>query len=76
MLYLIKNKTQAGFRYAADRAREEGKAEGIAKGIAEGIAKGEMKKAIEIARAAKAMGLGVEQISRLTNLSPTEIKKL
>lgn len=34
------------------------------------------KKAIEIARAAKAMGLGIEQISQLTNLSAMEIKSL
>lgn len=35
-----------------------------------------MNKTLEIARAAKSMGLSIDQIIRLTNLPPEDIEKL
>lgn len=56
--------------------RIEGIAEGIIKGREEGRAEGEMNKALEIARAAKSMGMGIDQIMQLTKLSRQDIEKL
>jgi predicted transposase/invertase (TIGR01784 family) len=54
----------------------EGMEKGKAEGIVEGIEKGEKLKAIEIAKNAKTLGLPIEQIQHLTNLSTKEIEKL
>ena len=55
---------------------EQGKAEGKIDGIAEGIANGERKKQLEIAKKMKKEGLEIELISKVTELSVEEIKKL
>jgi predicted transposase/invertase (TIGR01784 family) len=51
-----------------DTARDEGRVEGIVEG--------ESKKALEVARKAIGMGMTDEQISLLTGLSVSEIRKL
>ncbi|MBD5262606.1 MAG: hypothetical protein HDS39_00845 [Bacteroides sp.] len=60
--------TQAGIRFAADKAREEGRAEGEARGIQMSM--------IKIAKKMKAMGSSVEEIAALTDLPVAEIEKL
>ena len=60
--------TQAGIRFAADKAREEGRAEGEARGI--------LMSMIKIAKKMKAMGSSVEEIAALTDLPVAEIEKL
>ena len=42
----------------------------------EGLAEGEVKRNLEVARAMKAEGLSLEQIQRITGLSPSDIEKL
>ena len=54
----------------------EGRAEGIAEGRAKGLAEGRAKEKWELARNAKAMGLSIDQISRLTGLSPQDLQSL
>ena len=59
---------------------EEGKAEGIAKGMAEGIAKGEAKGKAETARkvALNLLGIGMslEQVAQVTELSIEQVRVL
>ena len=66
--------------YAAKKGIEEGFEEGVQKGIEEGIEKGlqkwEQKKALEIARNLKSMGMTPEQIMNITHLSLAEIDSL
>lgn len=63
-----------------DTSREdgflEGRAEGRAEGIQEGIETGEKKKAIDVARNLKKMGLSASQIMEATGLSEQEIDKI
>lgn len=63
-----------------DTARQEGVEEGIEKGVeigrAEGLEEGMAKKAVQVARNAKSMGMSIEQISALTNLPIEAIEKL
>jgi len=54
----------------------EGVAEGHAKGIAEGRAEGEKKKALEIARNLKSLGVPPANIAKATGLSKEEIARL
>jgi predicted transposase YdaD len=56
--------------------KAEGRAEGKAEGRAEGKAEGEKLKAMEIAKKAKALGLSIEQIKGLTNLTKEEIGEI
>ena len=51
-------------------------AKGEAKGRVEGRAEGEILKTIEIAKNAKALGLSIGQIQKLTNLTKEEIEKI
>ena len=59
---------------------EEGMAEGIAKGMAEGIAKGEAKGKAETARkvALNLLGIGMslEQVAQVTELSIEQVRVL
>ncbi|MDR0677820.1 MAG: Rpn family recombination-promoting nuclease/putative transposase [Holosporaceae bacterium] len=57
-------------------AQKKGKAEGIAIGEERGKVEGALKAKTETALNALAMGLSIEQISKLTGLSEDEIKKL
>ena len=54
----------------------EGRAEGHAEGRAEGLAEGEVKKAKEIAKNMKSMGVPIDTIMQCTQLSAEEIEKL
>lgn len=49
---------------------------GIEEGFEEGVQKGEQKKALEIARNLKSMGMTPEQIMNITHLSLAEIDSL
>ena len=55
---------------------EYAKEEGLEEGLKEGLKEGEQKKAIEIARNAKNMGMEISVISKLTSLSIPEIESL
>jgi hypothetical protein len=55
---------------------EHNRSEARIEGIAEGIEKGKIEEKLEIAKNAKALGLSIEQIQKLTNLSTEEIDRL
>ncbi len=57
-------------------AREEGREEGREIGREEGIKEGIQKRNIEIVKGGQKMGLSIEQIAALTNLSIENVKKL
>jgi predicted transposase/invertase (TIGR01784 family) len=59
-----------------DYALKEGLERGIAQGIEQGIEQGEYKKALDVAREFKKMGISVEDISKGTGLAIEEIEKL
>lgn len=59
-----------------EKFKEDTYKEGIEKGIEKGIKKGELKKAVSIAGELKKLNLSTEEISRITGLSPEEIKKI
>ena len=56
--------------------RAEGHAEGRAEGRAEGLEEGVQKKALEVAKNLKSMGLSIQDIQRVTGLSKDEIESL
>ena len=72
--------TQAGIRFASDKAREEGRIEGEAKGRAEGLAEGEAMgihaAMTKVAIKMKANGTPLEKIAAITELPIDEIEKL
>jgi len=49
--------------------------QGIEKGLEQGIEKGELKKALETAGKMREEGFHLEQISRITGLSPKDLKE-
>ena len=61
-----------------DTAKMEGRAEGLeegrAEGRAEGLEEGVQKKALEVAKNLKSMGLSIQDIQRVTGLSKDEIE--
>ena len=67
-----------------DTAKMEGRAEGRAEGLeegraegrAEGLEEGVQKKALEVAKNLKSMGLSIQDIQRVTGLSKDEIESL
>ena len=67
--------TERDYTNILNTCRAEGLAEGEAKGKAKGIAEGEARGKMEVARAMKAKGLGMDLISELTGLPEEEIKK-
>ncbi|MCL1946515.1 MAG: Rpn family recombination-promoting nuclease/putative transposase [Chitinivibrionia bacterium] len=63
--------------YTAElKGRLKGEAKGIEKGKAEGLAEGEAKKAMEVAKNLKNIGISLAQIEMATGLSTDEIEKL
>ena len=61
---------------AEEKGLQQGIEKGIEQGIEKGIEQGERKKAIEVAKNAKSIGLSCEQIIKLTGLSKEEIESL
>ena len=63
-----------------EEGRAEGRAEGLeegrAEGRAEGLEEGVQKKALEVAKNLKSMGLSIQDIQRVTGLSKDEIESL
>ncbi len=59
-----------------DYAAKKGIEEGFEEGVQKGLQKGEQKKALEIARNLKSMGMTPEQIMNITHLSLAEIDSL
>ena len=55
---------------------EEGMEKGIEKGIEQGIEQGERTKALEVAKNLLEIGMEVEQIAKVTQLSKEEILAL
>ena len=55
---------------------EEGRAAGLEEGRAEGLEEGVQKKALEVAKNLKSMGLSIQDIQRVTGLSKDEIESL
>lgn len=56
--------------------RAEGHAKGRAEGRAEGLAEGEKKKAVQVAKRMKAMGMNVQLIADATGLTPQEVAQI
>ena len=69
-------KTQMDNLLSMTKAHDEGLAEGLEKGKEEGLAEGAHEKALETAKNLLSMGLSIEQISKATELSAEEVKKL
>jgi len=69
-----------GWAEGLTEGRAEGRAEGLAEGReegwADGRAEGKVEEKLEIAKNAKRLGLSIEQIQKLTNLSIEEIENL
>jgi predicted transposase/invertase (TIGR01784 family) len=65
-----------GFVFGLEEGRAEGRARGRVEGRTEGKAEGREVEKIEIAQKAKVLGLSIEQIKELTDLSVEEIEKL
>ena len=57
-----------------EQGLEKGLEQGIEKGLEQGIEKGEFKKALEAAGKMREEGFHLDQISRITGLSPKELK--
>ncbi len=62
--------------YDNDGAIRTAEAKGRAEGRAEGLAEGEKRKALEVARTLKSMGMSTEDIAKATQLSWTDINAL
>ena len=74
--YAAKKGIEEGFEEGVQKGFEEGVQKGIEEGIEKGLQKGEQKKALEIARNLKSMGMTPEQIMNITHLSLAEIDSL
>jgi predicted transposase YdaD len=70
--YAMKEGMEKGMKIGIEKGMEIG----IEKGMEIGIKKGERKKALEIARACKKIGMSTENIARGTGLSIEEIESL
>ena len=70
--YLEANKMLYDYENTIDYAREEGHRAGFA----EGEAKGEMKKAMEVAKTMKGLGIDTDLIVKSTGLTEEEVRKL
>ena len=65
-----------GLEEGERRGREEGREEGLIQGMEKGREEGEKRKALQIARAMRSMGLAVEAIVQATGLNSEDIKGL
>ncbi|MFP3091129.1 Rpn family recombination-promoting nuclease/putative transposase, partial [Treponema sp. TIM-1] len=66
----------SGLNHAREEGIQKGKREGIREGKREGIQEGIQKKAIEVARNLKKIGIPIDQIAQGTGLSVEDIAKL
>ncbi|MEL3908745.1 MAG: hypothetical protein P1P64_07010 [Treponemataceae bacterium] len=66
----------AGLAEGISEGYEKGEASGIQKGLLEGLNKGKLEKARETTKNLLQIGLSVEQISKVTGLSESEIEEL
>jgi predicted transposase/invertase (TIGR01784 family) len=66
----------SGLKHAREEGMQEGMVKGIVKGREEGIREGIVKKALEIARNLKGLGVPGEQIAHTTGLSLEDIEQL
>lgn len=77
----IMRDTYATYKYAIKQGHQEGMAQGFKEGIEKGtkegiekgIEKGERRKAIDIAKRLKDIGLPIDQIMQATGLSEAEV---
>ena len=67
---------QEGRREGRQEGRREGRQEGKQEGLQEGLQEGRGEEKRSIARAMKADGIPVVQISKFTGLTPEEIERL
>jgi predicted transposase/invertase (TIGR01784 family) len=75
---VMQEKIKARERYWTDRNldRAEAREEGRTEGRTEGLTEGEAKKALDVARNLKGMGLALPDIAKATGLSLSEIERL
>jgi predicted transposase/invertase (TIGR01784 family) len=66
----------SGLNHAREEGMQTGILQGIQKGRKEGIQEGSLKKAMEIARNLKMIGVPVEQIAKAAGLSIEEVAEL
>ncbi|MFD2240165.1 hypothetical protein ACFSMX_03860, partial [Flectobacillus roseus] len=74
--YAVETAHEEGLLKGMQEGLKEGLKEGMEKGIQEGILEGKKEEQRHIARQAKIMGLGIENIKMLTGLSEEEINNL
>ena len=67
---------QEGLQEGRQEGRREGRQEGKQEGLQEGLQEGRGEEKRSIARAMKADGIPVVQISKFTGLTPEEIERL
>ena len=65
-----------GMKKGLEKGREEGMKKGREEGIKKGREEGATEAAIKIAKAMLASGMNIEQIAKLTGLTPDEIRSL
>ena len=67
---------KSSFIDGKDEGRAEGLAGGLAEGRAEGLAEGRAEGILAVARNLKHSGMNVDEIVKMTGLSPQEIENL
>lgn len=72
---VMRTQREEGREEGRQEGRKEGMKEGMKKGMKEGRKEGERNKAFEIAHLMKESGMTVEDICRLTGLTPEEVEK-
>ena len=65
-----------GLEEGLAKGREEGRAEGLEEGLAQGLAKGRQETMMENARVMKSLGISLEKIKAVTQLSDNDLKYL
>lgn len=76
IIYDSERMTERDYQHDMYYSREEGRAEGRAEGIVEGKAEGKAEANSQTARNLKDLGVSVDVIAKATGLSVEEIEKL